>query len=129
MNSRIPWTPSSRPWPEALTPPKGMRGSEATRSAAPRLALSFDVECYYQIVSKDFLGRAIAPTEEVARNTGWILDLLARQTNAAGEEPCLAELLARRLATTERDRVDRELVGARVAVIAAIDRQPLCRER
>ena len=46
-------------------------------AAAPRLALSFDVECYYQIVSKDFLGRAIAPTEEVLVNTGWILDLLA----------------------------------------------------
>ena len=42
----------------------------------PPLALSFDVECYYQIVSKDFLGRAIAPTDEVLRNTGWILDLL-----------------------------------------------------
>jgi polysaccharide deacetylase family protein (PEP-CTERM system associated) len=43
---------------------------------APKLALSFDVECYYQIVAKDFLGRAIAPTEEVLRNTSWILDLL-----------------------------------------------------
>lgn len=43
-----------------------------------RLALSFDVECYYQIVSKDFLGRAIAPTEEVLANTSWILDLLAK---------------------------------------------------
>lgn len=40
------------------------------------LALSFDVECYYQIVTKDFLGRSIPPTEEVLRNTGWILDLL-----------------------------------------------------
>jgi polysaccharide deacetylase family protein (PEP-CTERM system associated) len=42
-----------------------------------RLALSFDVECYYQVVTKDFLGRAIAPTEEVLVNTTWILDLLA----------------------------------------------------
>jgi len=40
------------------------------------LALSFDVECYYQIVTKDFLGRAIAPTPEVLVNTNWILDLL-----------------------------------------------------
>ena len=47
-------------------------------AAAPRLALSFDVECYYQIVSKDYLGRAIAPTEEVLVNTNWILDLLGR---------------------------------------------------
>lgn len=43
-----------------------------------RLALSFDVECYYQIVAKDYLGRAIAPTEEVLINTGWILDLLGK---------------------------------------------------
>lgn len=40
------------------------------------VALSFDVECYYQIVTKDFLGRAISPTPEVVRNTNWILDLL-----------------------------------------------------
>ena len=50
---------------------------------AARLALSFDVECYYQIVSKDFLGRAIPPTEEVVRNTGWILDLLAKHGKKA----------------------------------------------
>src|SRR3990172_2274373 len=30
-NSRIPWGPSSRPYPEALTPPKGSRGSDCTR--------------------------------------------------------------------------------------------------
>jgi polysaccharide deacetylase family protein (PEP-CTERM system associated) len=41
-----------------------------------KLALSFDVECYYQIVAKDFLGRAIPPTDEVLKNTNWILDLL-----------------------------------------------------
>lgn len=58
-----------------------MTGGGATRPAqaeakdAP-LALSFDVECYYQIVSKDFLGRKIAPTPEVLKNTSWILDLL-----------------------------------------------------
>lgn len=43
---------------------------------AKPVALSFDVECFYQIVSKDYLGKAIAPTEEVLRNTSWILDLL-----------------------------------------------------
>lgn len=46
------------------------------RSVRPPLALSFDIECYYQIVSKDYLGRAIAPTTEVLKNTAWILDLL-----------------------------------------------------
>lgn len=40
------------------------------------VALSFDIECYYQVVAKDFLGRALAPTPEVATNTNWILDLL-----------------------------------------------------
>lgn len=55
-----------------------MATAEASRSArpGPTLALSFDVECYYQIVSKDFLGRAIEPTPEVLVNTSWILDLL-----------------------------------------------------
>jgi len=52
-------------------------------AAAPRLALSFDVECYYQIVAKDFLGRAIAPTDEVLTNTSWILDLLAKHGKKA----------------------------------------------
>lgn len=48
-----------------------------------QVALSFDVECYYQIVAKDFLGRAIAPTEEVLTNTNWILDLLGQQDKKA----------------------------------------------
>jgi polysaccharide deacetylase family protein (PEP-CTERM system associated) len=48
-----------------------------------RLALSFDVECYYQILAKDYLGRKIAPTEEVLRNTGWILDLLKSREKKA----------------------------------------------
>ncbi|MEZ5926759.1 MAG: DUF3473 domain-containing protein [Hyphomicrobiaceae bacterium] len=39
--------------------------------------LSFDIECYYQIVAKDFLGRQLAPTEEAERNTEWILETLA----------------------------------------------------
>ena len=30
VNSRMPLTLNSRPWPERLTPPKGMRGSDAT---------------------------------------------------------------------------------------------------
>jgi hypothetical protein len=30
VNSRMPYGPSSRPWPEAFTPPKGTRGSLAT---------------------------------------------------------------------------------------------------
>ena len=55
-----------------------MRHDGASEASAPRLALSFDVECYYQIVSKDYLGRAIPPTEEVLANTTWILDLLAK---------------------------------------------------
>lgn len=56
---------------------------EAQPGSGHRLALSFDVECYYQIVAKDYLGRAIAPTREVLTNTGWILDLLkAREAKA-----------------------------------------------
>lgn len=39
--------------------------------------LSFDIECYYQIVAKDFLGRALAPTEEARRNSDWILETLS----------------------------------------------------
>lgn len=50
--------------------------ARSTSSSRPPLALSFDVECYYQIVSKDYLGKGIAPTTEVVRNTSWILDLL-----------------------------------------------------
>ncbi len=51
--------------------------------AGRKLALSFDVECYYQIVAKDFLGKAVAPTEEVRRNTSWILDLLGKHGKKA----------------------------------------------
>jgi hypothetical protein len=32
VNSRMPCTPSSRPWPDHFTPPKGKRGSEATEN-------------------------------------------------------------------------------------------------
>jgi len=39
--------------------------------------LSFDVECYYQIVAKDYLGARVAPTPEVERNTAYLLDALA----------------------------------------------------
>jgi polysaccharide deacetylase family protein (PEP-CTERM system associated) len=53
-----------------------MRAPDHRRQTGRRLALSFDVECYYQIVAKDFLGRAIPPTDEVLKNTSWILDLL-----------------------------------------------------
>ena len=38
--------------------------------------LSIDVECYYQIVSKDYLDRKIEPTQEVLDNTLWLLDIL-----------------------------------------------------
>jgi polysaccharide deacetylase family protein (PEP-CTERM system associated) len=41
-----------------------------------RHALSFDVECYHQIVAKDYLGYQMEPTEEVLENTSWLLDLL-----------------------------------------------------
>jgi polysaccharide deacetylase family protein (PEP-CTERM system associated) len=60
-----------------------MGESKAGEAAAPRLALSFDVECYYQIVAKDFLGRVIAPTEEVQANTSWIFDLLRKHGKSA----------------------------------------------
>lgn len=49
-----------------------------SESSAIRHGLSFDIECYYQIVAKDFLGRRLAPTEEARRNTEWILETLAR---------------------------------------------------
>ena len=38
--------------------------------------LSIDVECYYQIVSNDYLGKIIEPTKEVLNNTLWLLDVL-----------------------------------------------------
>ena len=60
-----------------------MGTSRPSEAARPRLALSFDVECYYQIVSKDYLGRAIVPTEEVLTNTNWILDLLGKHSKKA----------------------------------------------
>lgn len=62
-----------------------MDGVPTTALAAQRFApavphgLSFDVECYYQIVAKDYLGRRIEPTPEVERNTVWLLDLLAKR--------------------------------------------------
>ena len=49
-----------------------------TNSSVPTLALSFDIECYYQIVYKDYLGRVVPPTREVLVNATWILDLLHR---------------------------------------------------
>ncbi len=42
----------------------------------PSICLSFDVECYYQIIRKDFLGLSTPPTVEVLENTVWILDEL-----------------------------------------------------
>jgi polysaccharide deacetylase family protein (PEP-CTERM system associated) len=50
--------------------------SVANRTARPIVALSFDVECYYQIVFKDFVGKAVEPTDEVLVNTMWLLDTL-----------------------------------------------------
>ncbi len=47
------------------------------------VALSFDVECYYQIVFKDFIGRAIEPTDEVLVNTNWLLDELKEANSKA----------------------------------------------
>ncbi|MEZ5775852.1 MAG: polysaccharide deacetylase family protein, partial [Hyphomicrobiaceae bacterium] len=41
-----------------------------------RHGLSFDIECYYQIVAKDYLRERLAPTSEVVRNTSFILDCL-----------------------------------------------------
>ncbi len=38
--------------------------------------LSIDVECYYQIVWKDYLGKTREPTAEVERNTEWLLDCM-----------------------------------------------------
>lgn len=43
-----------------------------------KIALSFDIECYYQIVGKDFLGVRVAPTNEALDNTIWILDTLRK---------------------------------------------------
>ena len=56
---------------------KSANPRSATGAARPAIALSFDIECYYQIAAKDYLGRSIEPTHEVLTNTNWILDLLA----------------------------------------------------
>jgi polysaccharide deacetylase family protein (PEP-CTERM system associated) len=61
---------------------KGATAAGGPNARKP-LALSFDVECYYQVVAKDFLGRAIKPTTEVVRNTNWILDLLKENSAKA----------------------------------------------
>lgn len=53
------------------------RGRLGLRPKGIRHGLSFDVECYYQIVWKDFLGVRITPTREVERNTDYLLELLA----------------------------------------------------
>ena len=55
----------------------------AARFAPKAHGLSFDVECYYQIIAKDFLSRFIEPTEEVVRNTEWILETLSRHRTKA----------------------------------------------
>lgn len=60
-----------------------IRQSRQHASNGRQLALSFDVECFYQIVAKDFLGKAIPPTEEVFANTNWILDLLGKHSRKA----------------------------------------------
>lgn len=60
-----------------------MRQSQRGESGARCLGLSFDVECYYQIVAKDFLNSAIDPTPEVHTNTTWIMDLLAKHGKTA----------------------------------------------
>lgn len=48
-----------------------------------KFGLSFDVECYYQIVRKDYLKQAIEPTEEVERNTNYLLDLMQATNSRA----------------------------------------------
>lgn len=76
----------------------------AERAAEPiRHGLSFDIECYYQIVAKDFLGRRLAPTEEALRNTEWILETLAPSGTKAtfftlGNIACTFPALVRRIA-------------------------------
>lgn len=57
--------------------------ARSSSAAAVRHGLSFDVECYTQIVAKDYLGERRAPTVEVERNTTWILDLLAARSVTA----------------------------------------------
>jgi polysaccharide deacetylase family protein (PEP-CTERM system associated) len=48
----------------------------SNRPLDSKICLSFDVECYYQIVRKDYLGLDTAPTSEVLENTNWIFDEL-----------------------------------------------------
>jgi len=50
---------------------------------ALRHGLSFDIECYYQIVWKDFLARQREPTVEVERNTNYLLDVLSEHATHA----------------------------------------------
>lgn len=45
--------------------------------------LSFDIECYNQIISKDYLNQIIEPTEEVERNTNYLLDATAKYEKKA----------------------------------------------
>ncbi len=45
--------------------------------------LSFDIECYNQIICKDYLGQAIDPGDEVERNTSFLLDLLDKHNKKA----------------------------------------------
>lgn len=44
-----------------------------------RHGLSFDIEDYYQIIHKDFLGRTLEPTPEVEECTLYLLDMLAEK--------------------------------------------------
>jgi polysaccharide deacetylase family protein (PEP-CTERM system associated) len=66
--------------------------------------LSIDVEDYYQIIYKDYFGKAIPPSPEVERNTHWILDELNRHGtkatfftlgNVAKQFPSLVQRIAR----------------------------------
>ena len=59
------------------------QGQPLPRTTSPTHALSVDVECYYQIVWKDYLGQALEPTEEVLRNTNYLLDRLAEHGTRA----------------------------------------------
>jgi len=42
----------------------------------PTHGLSFDVECYYQILARDYLDKTIQPQDEVVRNTDYLLETL-----------------------------------------------------
>ena len=66
--------------------------------------LSIDIEDYYQIIYKDYFGKAIPPSPEVERNTQWILDELNRHGtkatfftlgNVAQQFPSLIQRIAR----------------------------------